>query len=113
MSSGIASLSQEMINLVPSYLRRLEKEDSAIISKRGRTLLPAYATISHSWQYAMECQPFRELAVKGTEIENLSRIVVDHRRKQLRWLEFNVIHPTYTDQASAKLETEEDKQSDN
>lgn len=113
MSVGIASLSQEIIALVASYLQRWEHEDRADTSERGRALLPAYATISQSWQYAIECQIFREIAVKSTEIEDFSRIVVNHRRKQLRRLELNVILPTYTDKACAKFETEKDKQCNN
>ena len=113
MSVGIANLSQEIITLVASYLQRWEQEDRANILERGRALLPAYATISQSWQYAIEYQTFREIAVKSTEIENFSRIVVNHRRKQLRLLELNVILPTYTDKACAKFETEKDKQSNN
>ena len=110
---GIANLSQEIIILVASYLQRWEQEDRADISERGRALLPAYDTISQSWQYAIEYQTFRKIAVKSTEIENFSRIVVNHRRQQLRQLELNVILPTYTDEACAKFETEKDKQSNN
>ena len=113
MSVGIANLSQEIINLVASYLQRWEHEDQVNISERGRALLPAYATISQSWQYAIEGQTFREIAVKSTEIDDFSRIVVNHRRKMLRRLEINVILPTYTDKACAKFETEKDKQSNN
>ena len=113
MSVGIANLSQEIINLVASYLQRWEHEDRAPLSERGRALLPAYATISQSWQYAIEGQTFREVAVKSTEIDDLSRIVVNHRRKLVRRLELNVILPTYTDKACAKFETEKDKESNN
>ena len=113
MSVGIANLSQEIINLVALYLQRWEHENRANISERGRALLPAYATISQSWQYAIEGQTFREIAVKSTEIDDFSRIVVNHRRKLLRRLELNVILPTYTDKACAKFETEKDKQSNN
>ena len=113
MAVGIASLSQEIISLVASYLQRWEYEDRANISKRGRALLPAYATISRSWQYAIERQTFREVAVQSIEIDEFSRIVVRHRRKLLRRLELNVVLPTYTDRACAKFETEKDKQSNN
>ena len=113
MSVGIANLSQEIINLVASYLQQWEHEDRANSSERGRALLPAYATISQSWQYAIEGQTFRDITVKSTEIDDLSRIVVNHRRKMLRRLELNVILPTYTDKACAKFETEMDKQSNN
>ena len=113
MSVGISNLSQEIINIIASYLQRWEHEDGISISERGRALLPAYSTISKSWQYAIEGQTFREIAVKSTEIDDLSHIVVNHRRKLLRRLELNVILPTYTDKACAKFETEKDKQSNN
>lgn len=113
MPVGIANLPQEIIYLVASYLQRWDHEDCADIFERGRALLPAYATISRSWQHAIEFQTFREIAVKSTEIENFSRIVVNRRRKLLRRLQLNVILPTYTDKACAKFETEKDKQSNN
>ena len=113
MSVGIASLSQELICLVASYLQRWEHQDRANTSARGRALLPSYATISRSWQYAIERQTFREVAVKSREIDEFSRIVVKHRRKLLRRLELNVVLPTYTDTAWTKFETEKDKQSNN
>ena len=113
MSIGIANLSQEIISLVVSYLQRWEHDDRANISERGRALLPAYATISASWQYAIECQTFREIAVKSTEMVDFSRTMVYHRRKLLRRLELNVILPTYTDKACAKFETDKDTQSNN
>lgn len=112
MSVGIANLSQELICLVASYLQRWEHENRADISERG-ALLPAYATLSRSWQHAIERRTFRQIVVKSTEIEDFSRIVVNHRRKLLRRLELNVILPTYTDKACAKFETEKDKQSNN
>lgn len=113
MPVGIANLPQEIIYLVASYLKRWEHEDFHGLFEKGRALLPAYATISRSWQHAIEFQTFREITVKSTEIDKFSRIVVNHRRKLLRRLQLNVILPTYTDKACAKFETEEDKQSNN
>ena len=113
MTTGIANLSQEIISLIASYLQRWEHDDRANISERGRVLLPAYATISRSWQYAIECHTFREIAMKSTEMADFSHILVNHRRKLLRRLELNVILPTYTDKACAKFETDEDRQSNN
>ena len=113
MSVGIANLSQEIINLIAIYLRQWELGNLADISGRGRTLLPGYATISQSWQYAIESSTFRSIAIKSTEIDDFSRIMVNHRRKLLRSLNLNVILPTYTDKACAKFETEMDKQTNN
>ena len=113
MSAGIAELSQEIISLVASYLQRWEHQGRANISERGQALLPAYATISRSWQYAIERQTFREIAIKSNELVDFSRIVVSHRREFLRRVELIVILPTYTDKACAKFETDEDKQLNN
>lgn len=113
MSVGISSLSQEILSLVASYLPRWENQDRADSSERDPALLPPYATISRSWQHVIECQTFREITVKSTEIDRFSHIVAKHRRNLLRRLELNVILPTYTDQACAKFETEKDKQSNN
>ena len=113
MPVGIIDLPQEIISLIASYLERWEHDGRADISERGRALLPAYATISPSWQYAIECQTFYEIALKSTEMADFSHIVVKHRRKLLRRLELSVILPTYTDKACAKFETDKDKQSNN
>lgn len=72
--------------------------------------MPDYATISRQWQYAIEYQTFREITVKSTEIETLSRIVINHRPRLLKQIKLNVILPTYTDADCAIFETEEDKQ---
>ncbi len=109
----MANISQEITCLIVSYLPRWEHEDRANISERGRALLPAYAAISPSWQYAIERQTFREITIKNTGIDEFSRIVVKHRRLLLRRLELNVVLPTYTDRACTKFETENDKQSNN
>ena len=113
MPVGIADLPQEIIYLVASHLQRWEHEDCHDIFEKGRALLPAYATISRSWQHAIEFQTFSEIAVKSTEIETFSHIVVNRRRRLLRRLQLNIILPTYTDKACAKFETEKDKQSNN
>ena len=113
MTVGIANLSQEIIDIIASYLQRWEHEDQFGTSDRGRALLPAYATISTSWQYAIEGQTFRQVGVTSTEIDDFSHMMVSRRRRLLRRLELNVILPTYTDKLCAKFETEKDKQSNN
>ena len=109
----MVDLSQEIISLIASYLQRWEHEDRANTSERGQALLPSYSTISRSWQYAIECLTFREIAMKSTEVVEFSHIVINHRRKVLRRLELNVILPTYTDKACAKFETDMDMDSNN
>ena len=113
MPVGIADLSQEIIRLIVSYLERWGHDDRGNISQRGRALLPAYATISRSWQYAIEPHTFCEINLNSTKIDDFSHIVVKHRRKLLRRLGLNVILPIYTDKARAKFETDKDKQSNN
>ena len=113
MSTGMGILSQEIISLIASYLPRWEHNDRANISERGRALLPAFATISRSWQHAIEYQTFREMTIKSNELVEFSHIVVNHRRNLLRRLEINVILPTYTERACAKFEIYEDTQLNN
>lgn len=110
MSVKTASLSQEIINILASLLQQWEHEDRASIWGRGRALLPAYTTISQPWQYAIEYHTFHEIAVRNTEINDLSRIVIKHRRKLLRRLELNVVLPTYADNAKSLVD-EDDSQS--
>lgn len=111
MAVGMTDLSQEIIHLIASYLPRWENGERANMSERGRALLPAYATISRSWQYTIESLTFHQVGVSSTDIGSLSRIAVNHRRKLLKRLDFLVILPTYSDKACAKFETTQDKQS--
>ena len=101
----MTDLSQEIISLIASYLQR-----RCWKSGRGPS---AYATISRSWQHAIERLTFREIAVESTELVDLSHIVVNHRRRLLTRLELNVVLPTYTDKARAKFENDKDMQSNN
>ena len=113
MSTGMGTISQEITSLITSYLPRWEHNDRANISERGRALLPAFATISRSWQHAIEYQTFREITIKSNELVELSYIVVNHHGKLLRLLEVNVILPTYTERACAKFEIYKDTQFNN
>ena len=79
----------------------------------SRTMLPAYATISRAWQYAIERQTFYSIVLRSTELGDFCQFLVNHRRKLLKRLKFEVILPAYTDKAYAKFETETDKHSNN
>ena len=116
MAVGITNLPQELIDLVASYIQRWEQGNRTFdwdSGEKSRTLLPAYATISRSWQYAIERQTFHKICLKTTELDNFCQFLVNHRRKLLRRLKLDVILPTYTDEACAKFETEADRQSNN
>lgn len=58
----------------------------------------------------MECHTFHEIAVRNTEMNELSRIVINHRRKLFRRLKLDVVLPTYADNAES-LMGEDDSQS--
>lgn len=116
MAVGITDLPQELIDLVASYIQRWEYDNRTFIWYSGepsRTLLPAYATISRAWQYAIERQTFHAIRIKSTELEDFCQLLVNHRQKLLKRLELEVILPTYTYEAGAKFETEADRQSNN
>ena len=109
----LASLSPEITILIASYLQRWECENRANKDDRGQALLPPYATISRSWQYAIEYRTFRGLEVNNNDLLEFSRIVVGHRRRLLRRLDFMIVLPTYGDKACAKFETLDDKETNN
>ena len=116
MAVGITNLPQELIDLVASYIQHWEHDNRTFDWHWGndsRTMLPAYATISRAWQYAIERQTFHTIRLRSTELKDFCHLLVSHRWSLLKRLEFNVILPTYTEKACAKFETETDRQSNN
>lgn len=90
MSLTLGALSPELISL--------------IIASLERPLAP-YATISRSFQLAIEHLTFGSLNIKSTEIDTFERLVSDQRREALFSLTFNVVLPAYDDDARDDVES--------
>lgn len=115
MSAKLTDLPQEVINLIASFVERYEDQpdDTSYTGTKVAMKLPHYATISRSWQYAVECITFRELTLNSSVLPWFSGIMVEQRRAMLRYLTFEVLLPTYSDKACAKFENDKDKQLNN
>lgn len=73
-----------------------------------------YATVSKSWQLAVERCTFRKIHLKSTELDRFEDIfVVRHRRAALAVLSYDIILPTYSIHQCARFETKEDKRLNN
>ena len=107
MAVEFADLPQEVVILIASHLPQPSPYVNQ--SERNPSNLPAYATISRAWQYAIECRTFRYIELKSPDLQFFSRIMSKERRKILRLLRYYVVLPTYSDKRCAKFETEQDK----
>lgn len=72
------------------------------------------ATVSKSWQLAVERCTFRTIHLKSTELDRFRDIFVfGHRRAALAVLNYYIILPTYSVHQCAKFETKKDKRLNN
>lgn len=74
---------------------------------------PLLATISRSWQWAIEKQSFSVLYLKSTELDAFQQIVTGHRRRFLQSLRYTIILPEYSLEACTQFEREADRQINN
>lgn len=110
-SSG-AKLSQELIDQIASYLEQYDEESSH--SQKRVSKLPAYACVSRKWQLSIESRTFRTLIINNTELPNLAKIVVGHRRNFLTQLTYDILLTLNSDRSSnPKFESAEDQNVNN
>lgn len=110
-SSG-AKLSQELIDQIASYLERYDEEPS--YSQEPVSKLPAYACVSRKWQLSIESRTFKSLIINNTELPNLAKIMVGHRRYLLTQLTYDVLLTLNSDRSSnPKFESAEDQKVNN
>jgi hypothetical protein len=75
--------------------------------------LPRIARLSKAWQAAIKLIAFRSLTIKSTEIDYLQTIVTGRRRQQLAHVKLEVLLPEYTDEAAARVKSEEEQRINN
>ncbi|KAK2801610.1 hypothetical protein FQN50_007671 [Emmonsiellopsis sp. PD_5] len=94
---------QEIISAILSYFD----------SKTDRSEITKLATISRQWQFAVERINLHRIEVKSTELSrfaNLFRPSQRHRQVLVKGVYFNVVLPSYSDEACREYEAENDKE---
>lgn len=98
------SLPQEVVNNIVAFLP--DKSGGATFS------FASFATVSRAWQNAVESRTFRRLRVKHSDLMMLDAATRSQSRSRFLWLRelsFQVALPTYSDEACAKYETDQDR----
>ncbi|KAF2086618.1 hypothetical protein K490DRAFT_66401 [Saccharata proteae CBS 121410] len=98
-------LSQELIASIIRYLYNSEKPHPSI------TRLHKYATVSRSWQYAVERITFCELHIQSSELSHCLdtlRSAQKHRRSLIKQLDLEIILPDYSDEVCLEGETDQE-----
>lgn len=107
-----ARLSQELIDQIASYLDRYAEASSH--SEKPASNLPAYACISRKWQLSIERRTFKSLIINNTELPDLAKIVVGHRRHFLVQMNYDIFLTVNSDRSSnPKFESDEDQKVNN
>jgi hypothetical protein len=83
-------LPQEVYDLIVAHI-----ESAAGDAKPTSRAMSTLATVSVTWQRAVEIRTFRKLNLKSSELEDFARIVTGARRTYLRILSYHIILPTY------------------
>lgn len=85
-----------------------------IASFSGRNDLPRLGTVSRAWQFAIERLTMRAIRIRSTDLQVFSDLFV-HRNRQaaLKFIDFEVVLPAYSDRQCARFETDQDKQRNN
>lgn len=81
----------------------------------GKRILPALATLSRSWQHAIELFTFKSLHVTSDDLEDFWAAFEGRqtRRRLLRDLQLDIVLPPYSDEDCAKYETAHDRAANN
>lgn len=99
-------LPQEIVDKIAGHL--LDRHE-------GKRILPVLATLSRSWQHAIELFTFQSLHVTSDELEDFYAAFVGRktRRRFLRDLHLDIVLPRYNDEDCAKYETAHDRAANN
>ncbi|KAL8684720.1 MAG: hypothetical protein Q9218_008168 [Villophora microphyllina] len=108
-------LPQELITHVTSFIEREEDQSHIGFMQRKKlpSKLPPYATLSRTWQLAIETRTFRTLRLKSTELPYVTQLVTGHRRGIIANIQYEVVLPDYPDHHCAKFETDQDQERNN
>ncbi|KAK7949766.1 hypothetical protein PG988_016405 [Apiospora saccharicola] len=99
-------LPQEVVARIAGYLSRIHE---------GKLIRPSLATLSGSWQYAIEALPFQSLQLTSDHLEVFVAALANGRtrRRFLRSLCLDIILPRYSDEDCARYETADDRAGNN
>ncbi|KAK8139141.1 hypothetical protein PG984_002521 [Apiospora sp. TS-2023a] len=99
-------LPQEVVARIAGYLPRIHE---------GKLIRPALATLSGSWQYAIEALTFQSLQLTSDHLEVFFAAFANGRtrRRFLRSLCLDIILPRYSDEDCARYETADDRAANN
>lgn len=105
-------LPQELVDHVASFIEREEDQSHIGLLQRKKlpSKLPPYATLSRTWQLAIEGRTFCNLRFKSTELPYVAQVVTGHRRGLIANIQYQVVLPDYPDHHCAKFETEKDQE---
>ncbi|KAL8779260.1 MAG: hypothetical protein Q9213_007032 [Squamulea squamosa] len=101
-------LPQELVLHVASFIMRGNEQSG--IGVKAKSKLPPYATLSRTWQLAIERRTFHRLRMTCSELPYLTKILTGHRKSVLSHLQYVIVLPTYSSNECAKFETEKDKE---
>jgi len=109
------SLPREILD---SIIELLQDEDKRgpWAPRKGNEGLHNYATISRSWQLAIEHVTFMEITIKSTDLPffmTLIRPGQEHRRGLLKHITFEVVLPSYSYEDHGRRESRRDKAANN
>ncbi|KAL3458270.1 hypothetical protein BJX64DRAFT_266895 [Aspergillus heterothallicus] len=117
MCVNLNTLSPELIELVIAYLIEVpssnQEEDVPIISVPPPSQkLARYATISRSWQHAIERHTFTAIRTTSADLSLLERVFNGSpwRRKHLKTLFYSIDLPIYSDNRRFCFETKREHQ---
>ena len=108
MPTTIDSLPQEVIDAIAGHLPQWWNPEPDYHREMCPVLLPDYATISRTWQAAVERRTFERISLKSYHLSEFDRIMVGQRRRYLREISYSVVLPIHKDRACAKFETASD-----
>ncbi|KAK8081573.1 hypothetical protein PG996_000354 [Apiospora saccharicola] len=99
-------LPQEVVARIAGYLSRIHE---------GKLIRPSLATLSGSWQYAIEALTFQSLQLTSDHLEVFVAALANGRtrRRFLRSLCLDIILPRYSDEDCARYETADDRAANN
>ncbi|OTB17080.1 hypothetical protein K445DRAFT_316575 [Daldinia sp. EC12] len=94
-------LPQEIINTIASLIPQRVSD---------KLIRPGLASLSKSWQAAIEAYVFRDLRIKNTDLSEFFAVFSGtHRRRLLRTLGFDIVLPTYSNDACGQFETNKER----
>ena len=114
-NTKMESLPREILD---SIVELLQEEDKLRYSppRKGKQGLHKYATVSRSWQLAVEYITFTNLTIKSTDLSFFTSLIrpgQEHRHDLLKEINFEVVLPLYSDEDRGRRENKLEKAANN